>query len=472
MTAISSNKNNAIVIGAGAAGLASAMYLAYAGYKVTVIESHAMAGGCASFFRRKGMIFDVGATTLSGMAYEGPLKEFLETFKLDIKLERVDPGLCIHSKGKRLFRHADLNSWIKELQRVFPSISKSKIKSDWNKIEKINEKAWELTKNVKGIPPQNIKDIFYLFTQKLWLKVRLFFAIFKSTKSYFSINQQSEYNKIMDEVLLISTQTKAEYVSAMIGAMALSYLNDTWYCYGGMGEFTKKMREYAQKELGVTFHFNTKVEKIEKVNHEFILKTNKDLFKADLVISSIPIWNLKNLLSMNSKKLNTFNQLHPPKWGAMTCYIKVKLSEELKTLYHQIHYEGGSYFFSFSPHDDVLRNKDGYQTLTVSTHTELDPKLYNKKQQVQVISDLLTTHFEIDDFEVVGSGSPHTFEKFTGRYLGCVGGLPHSKGLDLLKFPANDLGIPGLYQVGDTTFPGQGVASCILGAKNLVNSLK
>jgi phytoene dehydrogenase-like protein len=52
------------VIGAGLAGMATATRLQARGLSTIAFEAHGQPGGCAGSFRRRGLAFDVGATTL------------------------------------------------------------------------------------------------------------------------------------------------------------------------------------------------------------------------------------------------------------------------------------------------------------------------------------------------------------------------------------------------------------------------
>ena len=80
-----------VILGAGVGGLVSANLLAKKGYKVLLLEAHYHCGGCASFYDHRGFSFDVGATTLSGFAYNGPLKKIEKL--LGLKFEGVEPEL-------------------------------------------------------------------------------------------------------------------------------------------------------------------------------------------------------------------------------------------------------------------------------------------------------------------------------------------------------------------------------------------
>ena len=54
-------------------------------------------------------------------------------------------------------------------------------------------------------------------------------------------------------------------------------------------------------------------------------------------------------------------------------------------------------------------------------------------------------------------GSPRTHAKFLGREDGTYGPIPKRRLSGMLPFPMNTTQVPGLYCVGDSTFPGQGV---------------
>ncbi len=59
------------------------------------------------------------------------------------------------------------------------------------------------------------------------------------------------------------------------------------------------------------------------------------------------------------------------------------------------------------------------------------------------------------DYQEVGT--PRTHRRFLGRQDGTYGPIPQRKLAGLLGMPFNRTAISGLYCVGDSTFPGQGL---------------
>jgi len=91
----------------------------------------------------------------------------------------------------------------------------------------------------------------------------------------------------------------------------------------------------------------------------------------------------------------------------------------------------------------------------------LTPTAYQqKKEQVaaQMIDRLAAIFPGLDQaIDYQEAGTPRTHRRFLGRQDGTYGPIPSRKLLGLLGMPFNRTAVPGLYCVGDSTFPGQGL---------------
>jgi phytoene dehydrogenase-like protein len=188
--------------------------------------------------------------------------------------------------------------------------------------------------------------------------------------------------------------------------------------------------------------------------------------------------NIQNYFNKYSDKYNSA-------WGAFTINFAVETKDDLPSVYFQIHSEkeipycnSKSIFVSFSEKDDFEKAPLGFRTVTISTHTDvnnwydLTKDEYEKRKELAASSIL--NIFDNYFAEKLGneklfllSGTPNTFEFYTQREKGFVGGIPHSIKRNLMFMPPNVTPFENLYMVGDTVFPGQGTPAVILGALNV-----
>ena len=113
-----------VVIGAGVSGLSAGIYAARAGFDVTILEQHNIAGGLSTSWSRKGYYFEGGMHWLTGSSPEMPLnKVWLETGALQNNnpIELRDPLYnVIDENGKTLSLYRDLDKFQKELIEYAP----------------------------------------------------------------------------------------------------------------------------------------------------------------------------------------------------------------------------------------------------------------------------------------------------------------------------------------------------------------
>ncbi|NER83625.1 MAG: C-3',4' desaturase CrtD, partial [Leptolyngbya sp. SIO1D8] len=141
--------------------------------------------------------------------------------------------------------------------------------------------------------------------------------------------------------------------------------------------------------------------------------------------------------------------------------------------------ENNSLFVSVSRPGDG-RAPAGKATIIASSFTELgqwhqrDDYDALKQQYTQAAIQKLGQFFDLRPEHLIHieAGTPKTFERFTGRDRGAVGGL----GMRVNTFGpfgfANRTPIPGLWLVGDCTHPGEGTAGVSYSALTAVRQIE
>jgi phytoene dehydrogenase-like protein len=455
-----------IVVGAGGGGIASALLAAKRGEKVILLESHSALGGCASWFRRGKFIFDAGATTVSGVGINEPLGELFEILGHAPELKASDPGIVFRlSSGKIIHYFRDFEKWMNELHRHFPGMNHRPF---WELTRKINKKSWSLLRDVRTFPFQKISDLRDVLKHPEYVTLVPYLMISTEAALKFYQLDHPQYLELINGILLISAQAHSEKIPFIVGAMALSYPSETYAPVGGM----KGLMDFFETELqrlGVEVRTSAKVERFS--SHSVVLSSGEEI-AGDRLIINLPVWNMARMTTGTLKnELQRESENHPGSWGAFTLYFGVK--SHIRELYHQVHLlhpDVQNYFVSFSLPGDFKRAPEGYQAVSISTHVYAD-EACDKNYLTKIIMEDFMKRFPVSDVKFLTSGSPKTFERYTGRMNGFVGGLPFLYGKNPLSLLSPLTHRPTVMRVGDTVFPGQGLCGVVAGAMQLHHRL-
>lgn len=408
------------------------------------------------------------------MGIHEPLGELFSLLKKTPALKLADPGIVFHlSSGKVIRYHHDFEAWMRELEAHFPRLSHRKF---WTKVRSLNKRGWRLLKDMKSFPFASVDDLVDLLKHPghLTLLPHLFVSmeiILKQHGLY-----EKEYLELIDGILIISAQTTSEKTPFLVGAMGLSYPGETYIPIGGM----KGLMDFFEEELssrGVEIKKRTQV---TSFRDKEVTLFDGSVLKADQLILNLPIWNLAALSEGKlHKRLQREAQRNPGYWGSFVLYLGTK--SEIKDAYHQVHLNHPkvkNYFVSFSLPEDLSRAPEGYQTVTISTHevakswmvlSHAEYEKRKKELEEIILSDFLG-RFSISEIKFPMSGTPQTFQDYTGRNSGFVGGLPFFYGKNPLSLLGATL-TPSTFRVGDTIFPGQGLCGVVAGALQLHKKL-
>jgi phytoene dehydrogenase-like protein len=105
---------------------------------------------------------------------------------------------------------------------------------------------------------------------------------------------------------------------------------------------------------------------------------------------------------------------------------------------------------------------------------DLNKKDYRAlKDRIQnIMLEDFKQRFGVGEFKYLTSGTPRSFQRYTGRQFGYVGGLPFLYGMNPWELLDHRTSLSEVYRVGDTTFPGQGLVGVVAGALALDQELK
>ena len=277
------------IIGSGFSALAASCYLAQQGNTVTIYEKNSTIGGRARQLKRDGFTFDIGPTWYwMPDVFERFFADFGKKPSDYYTLQKLSPAYQVYFGEADFITIADN---LPEIVTTFESIEKG----SGAKLETFMKEA-QSNYNIA------IKDLVYrpgvspleLITVETAMKVNQFFGnISKDIRRRFK-------NKKLVQIL--------EFPVLFLGAKPsdtpsfYSFMNfadfglGTWHPKNGMYSVILAMEQLA-KELGVTIHTNSNIEKIEVANGKAVgLKVNGETISADVVLSGADYHHTETLL--------------------------------------------------------------------------------------------------------------------------------------------------------------------------------
>jgi C-3',4' desaturase CrtD len=472
-----------IVIGAGIGGLTTAAVLARVGLDVTVLEAQVYPGGCASTFYHQGYRFDSGATLAAGFYPGGPMDRVAQAAGIDAwPAWPAKTAMLVHlPDGTSVSRRAGEVRW-EDIHSAFGQPGLDFFR--WQ--EHTADALWTLALRLPPWPPQSLADLSATaFTGFSWMlrqrNAELAVNAFQPVAAL--LRHASEALRLfVDAQLLISAQVTSERANALYGAAALDLpRRGVVHLRGGMGAIAETLVGAVRRHGGQVLNRHEVTRIKASGNHSYLVETKRyGTFPADLVIANLTPWNAADLLIADIPiSLRRLSSRPADGWGAFMVYVGadgIAIPSDFP-LHHQIILrrplgEGNSVFASLSPAWDASRSPSGHRALTLSTHTHLydwwqlhqdDHPAYEARKAEMTEKVLTAAEAAIPGLRtaarLVMSGTPVTFQHFTHRKWGWVGGFPQT---GLLRALGPRLS-RNLWLVGDSIFPGQSTAAVALG---------
>jgi len=494
-----SPKKRVVVVGAGIGGLTAAALLARRGYEVVIFDQAYVPGGCASTFKRRGFTFDVGATQVAGLEPGGIHHQIFQALEMPLPAATpCDPACAVYLPAEMapILVWRDPEAWQTERQRQFPHSEPF-----WTLLRTLFQASWRFQGRGPVLPPRNGWDLWQLTAAvraDTLITAPFTFSTVGQLLKVFGLYGDRRLKTFLDMQLKLYSQVNADETALLYAATALSVSQaprGLYHLEGSMQVLSDRLVAALQRDGGKLLMRHT-VERlqVEKGQVTGVIvrdqKTGKTWMEsADLVVGNVTVQNLVNLLGERSPKgyRQRVKTLHEAS-GAFVVYLGVDQAAipancppHLQFLYD---YEGpigenNSLFVSVSRPGDG-RAPAGQATIIASSFTDLQQWQQTsdyaalKQQYTEGAIAKLSQFFDLspDHLIHVEAGTPRTFERFTGRDRGAVGGL----GMRVSTFGpfgfANRTPLPNLWVVGDSTHPGEGTAGVSYSALTAVRQIE
>jgi phytoene desaturase len=250
-----SYEHDALVIGAGFAGIAAATQLAALGRKVKVLERHDHPGGRARVFHEQGFTFDMGPSWYwMPDVFEAYFAKFGSDVNRELDLVRLDPSYTVWFKDGPVNIAADLET----LKSTFDSMEAgagAKLQAFLDEAEVKYEIGMN---NFVRKPAHSVMEFATWETLQQSTKLTLLKSFSSHARNYFTDERLLQ----IIEFPVLFLGAKPEKTPALYSLMNYAdTVLGTWYPMGGMHEIVRAMVRVAEK-LGVEFQYNADVAEI------------------------------------------------------------------------------------------------------------------------------------------------------------------------------------------------------------------
>lgn len=479
-------KKKVIIIGAGIAGLATAIRLQAQGYAVTVYEANSYPGGKLSAFSKQGYRFDKGPSLFTMPHFieelfelaNKPIKDYFQYIKKEVVCNYFyEDGTTFSAVGnKEQFAKNASKTFNVDALTVRNYLERSKVKYDLT-ASLFLEKS--LHKTSTYLNTDTLKALFNVNS----LDINTTLAdhntkVFKDERLAQFYNRFATYNG--------SSPYQTPGIMSMIPHLEQHF--GTYFPKGGMHQITISMFELA-KDIGVIFQFDKKVDKIVIQNKKAVgIQNGNATVFADVIVSNSDIVPTYRQLLKDQKAPEKI--LQQPRsssalifyWGITKAFHQLDLhniffSKDYKTEFEYIFSKKNvcndpTVYINITSKDEPSDAPNGcenwFTMVNVPSNTGQDwDEIINRTRQniIKKLSRLLGEDISnLIAFEDILD--PRSIESNTQSYQGALyGASSNNKYAAFLRHPNYKSNIKNLYFCGGSVHPGGGIPLCLLSGK-------
>ncbi|XP_022766908.1 prolycopene isomerase, chloroplastic isoform X2 [Durio zibethinus] len=433
------SKYDAIVIGSGIGGLVAATQLAVKGAKVLVCEKYVIPGGSSGYYQRDGYTFDVGSSVMFGFSDKGNLNLITQALSaVGREMEVIPDPTTVHfhlPNNLSVRVHREYSEFIEELTSKFPHEKEG--------ILKFYGKCWKIFNALNSLQLKSLEEPIYLFGQFFQKPLECLTLAY-----YLPQNAGDIARKYVKDPQLLSFIDAECFIVSTVNALRTPMINAGMvlcdrhfgginYPVGGVGGIAESLAE-GLIDQGSEILYKANVTNIILDQGKAVgvrLSDGREFF-AQTIISNATRWDTFGKLLKGEnlpKEEENFQKIYVKAPSFLSIHMGVKA--------------------------DVLPPDTDCHHFVLEG---LPPKDYEAKKELiakEIIGRLEKKLFPGLKSSIVFKevGTPKTHRRFLARDIGTYGPMPRQIPKGLLGMPFNTTGISGLYCVGDSCFPGQGV---------------
>jgi C-3',4' desaturase CrtD len=493
-------KHEVIVVGGGIGGLTTAALLAARGANVCLFERNQRVGGCASTFEKFSYTFELGAGVYAGWnAGEIHEKVFEELNIGPPETRLLSPAYSVRlPDGLEIPITTNDEEFELNLRAAFPECADAAVEF-YREIEPISEALQRLIKRAPD-----------LRTLSGWRKIKAVFSEAGIAPKIFSLVQRtaaqhltktsSRFRRFVDAQLQIFGLCPSEECAYLYAAVALTLPRRGMHGIRGGAQGLADILVQSIKQNGGTVRLNSPV--LRLANDSSGRAIGVDLLsgervEAKTIVSNLTVWDTYGKLFGPDKTPSDVRQklklLHG--WGAYLIFLALNEERAQNLSAERIlvlsdwrenqpfDAEDSLFMFSAAPAWDAGSAPQDHRAVTFSTFTETekwfayheDDSAHEELDRVMLESCWRRLHAMMpelgDDIEIIETMTPFVFYENTRRRLGIVGGAGQSLDVFGLNSFSHQTHLQNVFMVGDSVFPGNGVAAVTQSALITANKI-
>lgn len=480
------SNRKAIVVGAGIAGIATAIRLAVKGFDVEIHEKNSVAGGKMYAIQKAGYTFDAGPSLFTQPVN---LEELFSLAGEDINTYFKYSSLPLACRyffetGKLVNAYTSRDAFADEMEKQLGE-PKANVHRYLENAERVYEHVGQIFLN------------FSLHKASTWLHPRVLKAL-SAVKFPYLFNTLNEFNHQQfstPEAVQIfnrfATYNGSNPYSAPGMLSLIPHLEQnqgTFYPEGGMISIPNALIALAKKK-GVQFVLNSEVEEIVVENKSIKgIQSTSGFRPADIVVSNVDTYfSYKNLLKYPDAAKKVLKNERSSSayifyWGVKKSFPELHLhniffsknyQEEFDHLFvKKRFYNDPTIYINITSKMEAGHAPDNAENwfvmVNAPANTEMDWETIRDELRQNIIFKLnsmlstdLSNHIEVE--EVL---SPLDIERQTASYKGSLYGTSsNSKWAAFLRQANFSSSVKGLYFTGGSVHPGGGIPLCLKSAK-------